>query len=78
MQSRYTTFFASTLILICVAASANDAIQAPHSVHFETSCSAEIRDRFDYGVTMLHSFEYPESGRVFGEIIEDEPGCAIA
>ncbi len=29
-------------------------------------------------VTLLHSFEYPESTRIFNEIIERDPDCAIA
>lgn len=79
MRSGHIPFLlASTLVVFCTAAAANEATQGPHPVPFETSGSPEIRDRFDYGVTMLHSFEYPETGRVFGEIIEEEPGCAIA
>lgn len=66
------------LIMSVSAASANEATREPQPVHFETSCSAEIRERFDYGVTMLHSFEYPETGRIFGELIEEEPSCAMA
>lgn len=47
-------------------------------VHFATSCNPDIRDRFDDGVTMLHSFEYPETKRIFGKLIEQAPGCAMA
>lgn len=69
---------ASTLVVFCTPASANEGAQGPWPVHFETSCNLEMRDRFDYGITMLHSFEYPEAGRVFAQLIEDEPGCAMA
>jgi len=47
-------------------------------VHFETSCDAEVRDKFDHSITMLHSFEYPESSRIFREIIDAQPDCAMA
>jgi len=66
------------VILHPAAASAIEPAPAPQSVHFETSCDPSVVNRFDYGITMLHSFEYPETGRVFGEIIEDAPDCAMA
>ncbi len=47
-------------------------------VHFENSCSSGVTTRFDDGITMLHSFEYPESARIFEELIEDEADCAMA
>jgi tetratricopeptide (TPR) repeat protein len=70
--------FTLTLVLLCTTTTANEIAQQPQPVHFATSCSPEIRDRFDYGVTMLHSFEYPETSRIFGELIEQEPRCAMA
>ncbi len=50
----------------------------PAQVHFEISCDASIQDEFDRAVTLLHSFEYPETTRLFGELAERNPACAMA
>lgn len=47
-------------------------------VDFANSCAADVQDEFNHGVTLLHSFEYPEVFRIFSEIIEKDPGCAMA
>ncbi len=47
-------------------------------VRFENSCAAEVQTKFVHAVTLLHSFEYPETRRLFSEIIDKEPGCAMA
>lgn len=47
-------------------------------VTFASSCSAEANMKINRGVTLLHSFEYPETTRIFDDIITREPGCAIA
>ncbi|MEE8371322.1 MAG: hypothetical protein V3R73_04175 [Sphingomonadales bacterium] len=47
-------------------------------VHFRTSCKAEVQADFNSAVTLLHSFEYHETAKLFGEIIERDPGCAMA
>jgi tetratricopeptide (TPR) repeat protein len=47
-------------------------------VRFMTSCSPDVQSKFDQGVTMLHSFEYLETARIFDEVIVADPGCAIA
>jgi len=57
---------------------AEEAADSVRAVHFKNSCGEDIRDQFDYGITMLHSFEYPETTRVFGELIGQEPSCAMA
>jgi tetratricopeptide (TPR) repeat protein len=61
-----------------VKAFTDEVIPATGEVHFETSCTDGVREAFDGGVAMLHSFEYPETARVFGEIVEAEPDCAMA
>ena len=55
-------------------ATAAESIQ----VQFENSCVAEVQADFNHAVTLLHSFEYPETGRIFGEIMTRDPGCAMA
>ena len=62
------------LFLLYIALPARAAMQ----VDFVTSCSPEVRQQFNHAVTLLHSFEYPETTRLFAEIIEQDPGCAMA
>lgn len=47
-------------------------------VQFANSCSGAVRAEFNQAVTLLHSFEYPETTRRFNQIIEKDPGCAMA
>ena len=47
-------------------------------VSFETSCNMEVQDKFENAVTLLHSFEYVDTARIFGEIMEQDPDCAMA
>jgi tetratricopeptide (TPR) repeat protein len=47
-------------------------------VDFENSCSAEVQERFQRAVAMLHSFRYAETERAFGEVLARDPSCAIA
>jgi hypothetical protein len=51
---------------------------APYQVVFATSCAAAVQDKFNHAVTLLHSFEYPETTRLFAEIAVEDPDCAIA
>jgi hypothetical protein len=54
-----------------------DQIGATH-VKFETSCAAAVRDDFNKGVALLHSFWFPEATAVFTDILKRDPSCAIA
>lgn len=47
-------------------------------VRFDNSCSAAVQVEFNEAVTLLHSFEYPETTRRFREIAEKDPACAMA
>lgn len=47
-------------------------------VQFENSCSPEVQSDFMHAVTLLHSFEYVETTRIFKEIISRDPECAMA
>lgn len=48
------------------------------TVEFETSCGGKEKKSFNLAVELLHSFEYDEAEKIFSEIIEEEPGCAMA
>ena len=73
-------FVAGCVLLMCHVmspfAKAADAGVIP--AQFENSCSEAVQDEFNQAVTLLHSFEYPETTRRFSEIIEKDPGCAMA
>ncbi|SNC60961.1 Tetratricopeptide repeat-containing protein [Hymenobacter gelipurpurascens] len=45
---------------------------------FETSCAATDKADFNLAVSLLHSFEYDEAEKAFANIIDREPGCAMA
>jgi tetratricopeptide (TPR) repeat protein len=48
------------------------------SVAFDISCSEKVKNDFNLGVALLHSFEYDEAEKAFAKIIDAEPGCAMA
>lgn len=50
----------------------------PYPVRFENSCSPAVQATFSRAITLLHSFEYPETSRLFGQIIDRDPDCAMA
>jgi tetratricopeptide (TPR) repeat protein len=52
-------------------------VETGHAV-FPVSCKPEVQADFDQAVTLLHSFEYPETSRRFREILHADPDCAMA
>jgi tetratricopeptide (TPR) repeat protein len=48
------------------------------SVRFETSCAAVVKDDFNKGVALLHSFWFPEAIKAFENILSRDPRCAMA
>jgi tetratricopeptide (TPR) repeat protein len=48
------------------------------TVDFATSCAPVTRDAFNRGVSLLHSFWFPESRAAFEEVAKADPNCAIA
>jgi len=47
-------------------------------VHFPISCTGAAQEQFDRGVSMLHSFFYPETVKAFMKVTEIDPNCAMA
>ena len=45
---------------------------------FENSCQSQVQPIFSRAITLLHSFEYPETTKLFKEIISQDPSCAMA
>lgn len=48
------------------------------TVHFRTSCSPSVTQRFDRGVALLHSFEFGASIRAFDDVLAADSSCAMA
>jgi hypothetical protein len=48
------------------------------SVRFETSCAPEVRDEFNRGVALLHSFWFAEAIRTFEQVFARDERCAMA
>lgn len=48
------------------------------NIVFETSCADEVQGDFNKGVALLHSFWFPEATRMFRDIAERDPACAMA
>ena len=48
------------------------------TVHFDTSCSPEVRDEFDLAVATLHSFGYRKSAELFADVLSTDPSCSMA
>ena len=48
------------------------------SVDFEMSWSGKVKKDFNLAMSLLHSFEYDEAEKVFAQIIDEEPACAMA
>lgn len=47
-------------------------------VDFETSCSAAVKDDFNRGVALLHSFWFAESRALFEGVLKTDANCAMA
>src|SRR5436190_8380726 len=48
------------------------------SVQFATSCAPQVAVPFNRAVALLHSFQYEKTREGFGEIVKQDPECAMA
>ncbi len=48
------------------------------TVHFPTSCSADVASEFTRAVALLHSFGYEESRLAFQSVAQKDPACGMA
>ena len=48
------------------------------NIRFETSCSAAVKEDFNKGVALLHSFWFPEAIRTFESVASRDADCALA
>ena len=56
----------------------HDHLQQLGRVTFQTSCSSGAHAIFIRGMTLLHSFEYPQAEAAFNEAAATDPSCTIA
>jgi hypothetical protein len=47
-------------------------------VSFSLSCSYDLRESFNLGLTLIHSFEYAEAEKVFVSILDKDSECLMA
>lgn len=78
-----TVLLASTLLLAPLALCQEDHHHAlteeeVGSVHFSTSCQADLASNFNRAVALLHSFQYEQARQAFAEIAGQDPQCAMA
>src|SRR5437763_9992188 len=53
-------------------------LRAAGKIEFSISGAADVRPEFERGVALLHSFFYEEARRIFTEVAEKDPNCAMA
>jgi tetratricopeptide (TPR) repeat protein len=70
------SLFASVVFMILIIG-CSDKGESPQ-VQFSNSCKSAVQGKFNRAITLLHSFEYPETTRLFREITEEDPDCAMA
>lgn len=47
-------------------------------VHFETTCTPAVKEEFDRGVALLHSFWFSAAIESFQAVADNDPQCAMA
>ena len=47
-------------------------------VSFSLSCRYDLREKFNLGLTLIHSFEYAEAEKVFVSILDEDSECLMA
>ena len=47
-------------------------------VDFSLSCRYDLREKFNLGLTLIHSFEYAEAEKVFVSILDQDKDCVMA
>ena len=74
-----------TLFLLAASAVAQEMHPHKHEasevlgvVNFTVSCKPQAQKQFNHAVAWLHSFEYEEAEKAFGEVMVTDPRCAMA
>ena len=72
------TVFRVGVAALLLAAQPSLAVDSLGDVHFPTSCKANAQKTFDFGVALLHSFEFREAEAAFRNVERQDPACVIA
>ena len=56
----------------------HEATEQLGKVSFPISCQPASQKSFERGIALLHSFGYEEAEEQFGDIVKQDPSCAIA
>jgi hypothetical protein len=86
MRTSWSLALATVLFVVTPACVfADPADDHPHTtperfgtVHFPTSCRADLGTAFDRGIALLHSFAYGEAAKAFEAIAAQDSDCAMA
>jgi len=82
MKSARFILSAAVLLVLCAAmAMAQEKAASPEKlgkVDFPVSCNPDAQAQFNRAVAMLHSFWFPQAPKVFAEVIQTDPACAMA
>ena len=81
MKNPHSIIAALAALSFAGAAPAQTAGKAPEQlgkVSFANSCASEVQPTFERAVALLHSFWWQEGEKAFREVLERDPGCAIA
>jgi hypothetical protein len=78
-----TSAFARAAVAAGMALIVGSAVGAAPSeqlgtVSFANSCAAAVQPRLQRAVALLHSFWWSEGDKAFREVLQQDPGCAIA
>jgi dienelactone hydrolase len=57
------------------ASAANDRLG---QTNFPTPCAPETEETFNRAVALLHSFQYTQAEKIFSEVAQRDPACALA
>lgn len=75
-RSAAISLFVSVVFMIPITGFGNE--ENSPLVQFSTSCVPDVQEKFNRAITLLHSFEYLETTRLFREITNEDPDCAMA
>jgi tetratricopeptide (TPR) repeat protein len=76
MKSKFAFF--ALMIVLATAVPSQGQEDKLGRVSFPTSCDSKVQAQFERAVAMLHSFWYSAGGKLFREVLAQDPSCAIA
>src|SRR5437660_561002 len=72
------TAAAIAVTALTIAAARAESAEKLGTVSFASSCSAAVQPQLQRSVALLHSFWWGEGDKSFREVLQQDPGCAIA